>query len=55
MTGEGLEMISREVRHETGVECVAISAVRRETLRPLAEEIGGVIGKSGRKRPATAR
>ncbi len=55
LTDEELEMISREVRHETGSNSVAISAVRRETLRPLAEAIGGVIGENDKTRPATAR
>lgn len=38
-----IELARREVRLDIGAECVPISAVRRETLLPLAESIGLVL------------
>ncbi|QYO66351.1 GTPase HflX [Leptolyngbya sp. 7M] len=39
-SGDVIEQIRREVMLDKNTECVAISAIRRETLRPLAERIG---------------
>lgn len=36
---DGIEALRRQVLFDTGSESVAISAIRRETLRPLAEKI----------------
>jgi len=38
-----LEVLRRQIQLDTGLESVAISAIDRSTLRPLAERIGGVI------------
>lgn len=38
-----IELARREVRLDIGAECVPISAIRRETLLPLAESIGLVL------------
>ncbi len=54
LSEDDIEMIGREIRHETA-NSIAISAVRRETLRPLVEEIGVLIGEHDKTRPATAR
>jgi len=42
---ETIETVSRRVSLDNQVKCVAISAIRNETLRPLAEEIGLAIGR----------
>ena len=38
-----IEALRRQIKLDTGLESVAISAIRRETLRPFLEEIGKVI------------
>ncbi len=38
-----IELARREIRLDIGAECVPISAIRRETLLPLAESIGLVL------------
>ena len=39
-----IESLTRQIRLDSGVQCVAISAIRRETLRPMVEEIGKTVG-----------
>ncbi len=42
---ETIETVSRRISLDNQVPCVAISAIRNETLRPLTEEIGLAIGR----------
>lgn len=49
-----IELARREVRLDIGAECVPISAVRRETLLPLAESIGLVLAHQEEKVSETA-
>ncbi len=44
---EQVEALARHVSLDNGVECVAISAIQRETLRPMVEKIAEVVGKFG--------
>jgi GTPase len=55
LTGEQLDAITREVTFEIGSKTVPISAVKRETLRPLAEEIAALIGDAADARGAAAQ
>ncbi len=50
---EGVEALRRQVMFDTGNESVAISAIRRETLRPLAERIAELIDKPPARSAAT--
>lgn len=49
-----IELARREVRLDIGAECVPISAIRRETLLPLAESIGLVLAHQEEKVSETA-
>jgi GTPase len=42
---ESIEALSRQVQLDKEVDCVAISAIRKESLRPMVEKIAAVIGK----------
>ena len=41
---EAIENLTRQISHESGAECVAISAIRRDTLRPMVEAIADLMG-----------
>lgn len=55
LSPEELEGIRREAGFETGADTVAISAVRRETLRPLVSEIAAMMGRSEDAHGAAAK
>ncbi len=38
-----LRRLSRQIELDSGMQCVAISAIRRESLRPMVESIGEII------------
>ncbi|HYJ90245.1 MAG TPA: GTPase, partial [Pyrinomonadaceae bacterium] len=40
-----IEALTRQVCLDKPLECVAISAIHRETLRPLVEKVAAMIGK----------
>ena len=44
LTAEEIELLSREIALDKDIESVAISAIRRETLKPLVEHIAARIG-----------
>jgi GTP-binding protein HflX len=46
-----IESLERQISLDTGFECVAISAIRRETLRPLVEQVAARIGKFALSQP----
>lgn len=43
---ETIDSLTRQVTLDSGAKCVSISAIRRETLRPMIETIGEVLGNS---------
>ncbi|MFN0278249.1 MAG: GTPase HflX [Pyrinomonadaceae bacterium] len=40
------ETLTRQITLDSGAQCVSISAIRRETLRPMVEAIAGMLGES---------
>ena len=40
-----IDALCRQVMLDKGVDCVSISAIRRESLQPMVEKIAAVIGK----------
>jgi GTPase len=47
LSGEEIESLKRQITLDTGAPCVSISAIRRETLRPLTDEIAEAISVPG--------
>jgi len=47
LDSEALDVLSRQVLLDSATPCVSISAIRRETLRPMIEKIGALLGKTG--------
>src|SRR6266404_2283192 len=47
LSGELVKSLSRQIMLDTGAECVAISAIHKETLQPMMEKIGETIKVSG--------
>lgn len=45
LDAEAVEGLARQIKLDTASECVAISAIRRESLRPMVEMIGEAIGR----------
>ena len=46
LKSEDIENLTRQITLDSGSQCVSISAIRRETLRPMIEVIGELLGKS---------
>ncbi|MEQ1642436.1 MAG: GTPase HflX [Pyrinomonadaceae bacterium] len=40
-----IETLMRQIRLDSGAQCVAISAIQRESLRPMVEMVGEAIGQ----------
>jgi GTP-binding protein HflX len=45
LAGDQIEILKRQIMLDRAVECVSISAIRRETLRPMVEAVAVRIGK----------
>ena len=45
LSGDGVETLTRQITLDSGAQCVSISAIRRETLRPMVEAIANQMGK----------
>jgi len=43
LDAEALESIIRQISADSGTECVAISALDRDTLRPMVEKVGDLL------------
>jgi GTP-binding protein HflX len=43
LSREDVENLTRQITLDSGAQCVSISAIRRETLRPMVEEIATMI------------
>jgi 50S ribosomal subunit-associated GTPase HflX len=43
LSGESVKNLSRQIMLDTGAECVSISAIHKESLRPMMEKIGETI------------
>ncbi len=43
---EEIDNLARQITQDSGAQCVAISAIRRDSLRPMVEAIGELLGKS---------
>ncbi len=44
---DAVEVLMRQVTIDGGAQCVPLSAIRRESLRPMVEMIGEMLGRSG--------
>jgi GTP-binding protein HflX len=47
LRSEDIEQLARQISLDTGSQCVSISAIRRETLRPMVTLIGEAIARGG--------
>ena len=43
LTGDAVEHLTRQISLDSGLKCVAISAIRRASLRPMTDIIGTMI------------
>ncbi len=41
-----IDRLAKQIKLDSGLESVSISAIRRDTLRPMVEAIGGLLNKS---------
>lgn len=46
LDGEFVDRLMRQITLDSGIKCVSISAIRRETLRPMVEIIASMLGES---------
>ena len=42
LDADEIDSLARQITLDSGAECVSISAIRRETLRPMVETIGKI-------------
>jgi GTP-binding protein HflX len=45
LASDDIEQLKRQITLDSGLTSVAISAIRRESLRPMVEVVGGMIGQ----------
>lgn len=43
---KSVDILTRQIMLDSGAKCVSISAIRRETLRPMVENIGDMVGEA---------
>jgi GTP-binding protein HflX len=46
VAGDIADGLTKQIRLDSGLQCVSISAIRRETLRPMVETVAAMLGES---------